>query len=299
MGMLDKIVSLNPFRCRMWSLHDRLETEVTEEACRIEIDSFSRHGQRVPTLGRALRGEPDFDAELIYGARRLFVARHLNKPLLVELTELSDLDAIIAMDIENRQRADISPYERGRSFLRSLRGGHFKSQEEIAKVLKISASQVSRLIKLAQLPSAIVAAFGSPADICEMWGLALYDALESPPRRSAIIQRARVIAYEKERRPTRDIYQDLIAAGSLGKRKLKPRAHDEVVSDAAGKPLFRIRYQTSAVTLVLPRQRLSETALERIRSGVLEIIREEPSHWAVVGSESEVRASSGGRTLHR
>jgi ParB family chromosome partitioning protein len=267
----------------MWSLHDRLETEVTEQACKNEIDSFSRHGQRVPALGRVLRGEPDFDAELIYGARRLFVARYLNKPLLVELTQMSDLDALIAMDIENRQRADISPYERGRSFLRSLRGGYFNSQEELAKTLKVSASQVSRLIKLAQLPSVIVAAFGTPADICEMWGLALYDALQSSPRRSAIIQRARALASEKERRPTREIYQELIAAGSAGKRRLKPRAHDEVVPDEAGKPVFRIRYQTSAVTLVLPRQRLSETSLEKIRNRVREIMRDESSPCAGVG----------------
>ena len=82
-----EVVSINPFRCRMWSLHDRLDTNVTEQSCRDEIASFATHGQLVPALGRSLRDDSHYDVELIYGARRLFVARHLNKPLLVELSD--------------------------------------------------------------------------------------------------------------------------------------------------------------------------------------------------------------------
>jgi ParB-like chromosome segregation protein Spo0J len=67
----------------------------------------------VPALGRPLHGDLEFDVEIIYGARRLFVARHLNMPLQVELREMSDREALVAMDIENRLRTDISPYERG------------------------------------------------------------------------------------------------------------------------------------------------------------------------------------------
>jgi ParB family chromosome partitioning protein len=119
------ILSVNPFRACMWLLHDRCERHVNEETCRAEIESFKTHGQLVPALGRVLSSDPDHDVELIYGARRLFVARHLNVPLLVEMREISDRDALIAMDIENRQRTDISPYERAVSYARWLRPGHF------------------------------------------------------------------------------------------------------------------------------------------------------------------------------
>jgi ParB family chromosome partitioning protein len=135
--------------------------------------------------------DPSHDIELIYGARRLFVARHLNKSLQVELRELSDREAIVWMDIENRHRKDISPYERGLSYARWLQKGHLQSQEEIGRALKVSSSQVSRLLKLARLPSAIVAAFGSPIEICEGWGLELIEALEDPSRRQATMQAAR------------------------------------------------------------------------------------------------------------
>src|SRR5579862_9529454 len=122
------IVLISPFRCRMWALHDRLESDITEESCKAEIGSFQRHGQLVPVLGRRLRNDAHHDVELIYGARRLFVARHLNMRLRVELRSLDDRAAIVAMDIENRQRTDISPYERGLSYARWLSQRHFPSQ---------------------------------------------------------------------------------------------------------------------------------------------------------------------------
>ena len=57
------IVSVNPFRCRMWALHDRLEDQITEESCRGEIESIMRHGQLVPVLGRRLQGAPMHEIE--------------------------------------------------------------------------------------------------------------------------------------------------------------------------------------------------------------------------------------------
>ena len=70
----------------------------------------------------------------------------------MEVRELTDQEAIIALDIENRQRKELSPYERGRSYYLWLHHGLFSSQEALARTLNISASQVSRLISLAQLP---------------------------------------------------------------------------------------------------------------------------------------------------
>jgi hypothetical protein len=67
----------------MWSHHERLEEHITEESCRAEIDSHSKHGQLMPVLGRLLKADLWHEVELIYGARRLFVARHLKRPLLV------------------------------------------------------------------------------------------------------------------------------------------------------------------------------------------------------------------------
>lgn len=268
---MQSIVMVNPFRCRVWSLHDRLEGEITEETCRTEIESFSKHGQLIPVLGRPVPNDSSYEVELICGARRLFAARHINIPLKVELRELSDHDALIAMDIENRQRVDVSPYERGISYAHWLREGHFKSQDDISRALRISASKVSRLLKVSRLPSVIVNAFRTPLEIREEWALDLVDALEDTGRRGLTIQRARSIADSRARPPARDVYQQLLLAPAKGrKRRVKP--HDEVVKSQNGVPLFRIRRQTNTIAVLLPLDRISEPALSEIRKVIADIL---------------------------
>ena len=253
-------------------MHDRMECNVSEETCRAEIDSFLRYGQLVPTLGRRLCNDPDHDVELIYGARRLFVARHLNKPLLVELCDLSNQEAIVAMDIENRHRVDISPYERGLSYARWLRGGYFESQEDIARALKISCSQVSRLLKLARLPAVIVNAFESVLNIREGWGLTLMDALDDPSRREATVRTARDISARSRRHTAAEVYSALLSASAPG-RKPKSRGRDTVVKDSVGHPLFRVKHQQQAIALVVPREKLSAEILERMCASVATILQ--------------------------
>jgi ParB/RepB/Spo0J family partition protein len=269
---MKSVLAVNPFSCRMWDMHDRLESEVTEESCRAEIESFAKHGQLIPTLGRPLHRDPQHDVELIYGARRLFVARHLNVPLLVELRDMSDRDAIVAMDIENRQRTDISAYERGQSYARWLRAGHFRSQDDVARALRISASQVSRLLKLSQLPPVVLAAFGNSADICEGWGLDIIQALDDPTRRAGTIRAARAIIDMRQRPLACDVYRELISTAGRG-RRIKPQAHDEVVKDDQGAPLFRIRQQRNSVAIVIPIHTVSTDLLDSIRAGVAKLLQ--------------------------
>jgi ParB/RepB/Spo0J family partition protein len=279
---MQNIVTVNPFRARMWSLHDRCDQHVNEETCKAEIASFEKHGQIVPALGRVLHGDPDYDIELIFGARRLFVARHLNKPLLVEMRALSDREAIIAMDIENRQRTDISPYERAVSCARWLRSGHFVSQEDVACALKISASRVSRLLRFAKLPSVILNAFASPLEIREVWGLALMDALDDPQKRQRTIQAARVMGTLEPRPPAKRVYRELLGAAARG-RQPKPVAPVEIVRDRKGAALFRIRQLSTSVSLVVPSANLSAAAIAEIRAAIAGILQRRCEEAALSG----------------
>jgi len=265
MSAADKtnIVLANPFRCRMWDLHDRTDDSVTEESCRQAIASFRRHGQLIPVLGRTLNNNPEYDIELIFGSRRLFVARHLNVPLRVELRTLSNRQAIICMDIENRQRLDISPYERGVAYAKWLHGGHFRSQDDLVQGLAISAAQVSKLLKLARLPAAILNAFGRVADIREGWGLELSAALEDSRRRERTLRKAREIASETVKPPASEVCRQLLIASCPG-RKPAPKSRDEVVLSKAGKPLFRVRQTRKSVMLLLPAEQVSAHHLQHI-----------------------------------
>jgi ParB family chromosome partitioning protein len=266
------IITADPFKCRIWKLHDRFSGEITVQTCKAEIDSFATNGQIVPVLGRRVHDDPDCEIELIYGARRLFAARHLKIPLLVDLREVSDREGLVAMDIENRQRQDISPYERGLSYKRWLSSGLFESQDDISRALSISASQVSRLLQLARLPAVVVGAFRTPTEIRENWGLNLVEALDDPQRRASTIRSARNLATVSPRPQARDVIRKLLSFSARG-RKPKVEPHDRVVRSNDGTPLFRIRYLNNAVALVFSAEKLSSEARARVEAALLDVLQ--------------------------
>jgi len=184
---------------------------------------------------------------LIYGSRRLFVARHLNIPLLVEVKDLSDHDEIVALDIDDRQRKDLSPYERGRSYGAWIRSRLVNSQDELSRVLKVSPSPVSRLLRLAQLPAVLVSAFTSPLDICVSWGRRRMEMWEEPTKRAAVTSAARRLAEESPRPPAAAIYQRLItcADGSTRTKRAAPR--DQVIRDDGNVALFRVQVSRNSL----------------------------------------------------
>jgi ParB family chromosome partitioning protein len=261
-------IAVNPMRCRVWALHSRLDETLSEDTCRTEIESFEKHGQQIPALGRRLRGVRDYDIELIYGARRLFVARHLNVPLLVEVRDIRDRDGIIAMDLENRLRTDISAYERGTSYDRWLREGHFKTQEEIANVLQVSSAQISRLLKLARLPHALVQAFDRPTDICEVWGAELTLLMKDADAERRMIQTARSICAVAPRPAPDAIYKALrISANSdRGSRE------ERIVEDEFGQELFRVKQQRGSILFAMPFDIVTQELLAEVEQKVAGIV---------------------------
>jgi ParB family chromosome partitioning protein len=273
--LVPEVISVDPFRCRMWSGHERLEKSISAENCRDEIDSFMRHGQKFCVLGRPVHGDATCDYELVYGARRLFVARHLNVLLSIEVRELDDRDAIVAIDIENRQRKELSPYERGRAYRMWIREGIAESQDELARMLNVSASQVSRLIHLAELPAEICDAFADPVEICESWGRLLMELWQEPVKREALLRAARSLAKESLRRPAAAVFRRLVAAAGQASTAASVRlpTRDEVVKDAAGSPLFRIKRHRTATALLLPTSAVPSRVLAEIIREVGEILQ--------------------------
>lgn len=268
---MKSVSTVNPFECRMWDMHDRFDTELTVENCQSEIASFSKHGQQKPVLARRLANDPKFKIELIFGSRRLFVAQLLNVPLLVELRDnISDLEGIFAMEIEH-QFVEPSDYERGCGYLRYLRAGHFKNQEDLARKLDVSQSKVSRRIRLAQLPAVIVSAFSRPSDLIEAWGLEIAKALEDPKRRESICRVARTIAVGGSKLRGEDVFRRLLQAPRPG-RAPKCVSKVEVVNDNDGQPLYRIRQETGAVAIVLPIAKLPPDVLGALRIAIAGIL---------------------------
>ncbi len=176
------------------------------------------------------------------------------------------------MDIENRQRQDISPYERGLSYARWLREGHFDSQDDIAAALRVSASQVSRLLKIARLPPIVVSAFRDVSQLCEAWALELAAALEDPQKRTQTLKVAREIAKVSPHPSAREVCRRLLAAPMPG-RKPVAKHNNEVICDEKGKPLFRVRHERRAIALLLPVDLVSAAILREVCGNVRTLLQ--------------------------
>ena len=172
---------LSPFRCRVWTQHSRPEEQLTDSACKSLRESIEKNGQHQPALGRPVSDDPDFDVEIVCGARRHAVAQALARDLLVEVRPMTDAEAYVAMYEENLLREGDSPYVRGQILSRALRSRTYVSQEELGRAFNLSHPAVSRLLMLAQLPTVIITAFPSPDQIRERWASSSADCGMTPP----------------------------------------------------------------------------------------------------------------------
>lgn len=243
-------ITADPFRCRVWDLNDRIEEYVTEESCRSEIASMERDGQLVPAVGRMLKGDPDFDIEIVCGARRLFIARHLGIPIRVEIRELTDRQAAVAVETENSLRKQTSPYERGMWLAKLLRQGMYRSRDEMAKDLGITPTQVTRLLKFSELPTVVIGAFPSPHDILESWAVELHKAWNDE-RRRLLTERSRSLAAATPRPAAIFVYQSLVASPTHGGRS-RNKAMRRIVKSPDGNTLLRLERQRKEVVLRIP-----------------------------------------------
>jgi ParB family chromosome partitioning protein len=266
--MAQNIVQVSPFRCRMWSMHDRMSEDLSSPAARQLIESIRAHGQKHPALGRRIADGTQDSIELIYGARRLAATRDLGIDLLVEIRDIDDRSALIAMDIENRLREDISPYERGLSYRRWLHSNVFSTQSELAKAIAVSEAQVSRLLRYAELPAAIVAAFSCHRDIREDWAVMLAKICKDPAHRDGVYRRARHLSAMSIRPAAPEIFNHLICGSS--RVSSRTRGKDDVVRGRSGDALFRVGVRNRAIHLIVPRARVSKdtlmTLVEDVRS---------------------------------
>jgi ParB family transcriptional regulator, chromosome partitioning protein len=258
------IEQVEPANCALWRFHQRSGEELSEDSCKELVASMQRHGQRHPALGRRRDGETGAGVELIYGGRRLFAATRLGIELLVDVRDLDDRAAIVEMELENRLRTDITPYDRGLSYRRWLNAGVFSSQTELARELGVSEAQVSKLLRYAELPAAVVAAFASVRSIREEWAVALAKLCGDTRRRPGLVRRAREFARSERPHAPEMVFRRLVSDENLRGRATEAKG-DEVVRSSSGKPIYRIAVRSSTIHFILPRATLSEDLLGQLR----------------------------------
>ena len=197
---------VDPAECRMWAGHNRAYDLLTEERCRDLIDGIRAQGrQEFPAIVRPA-GEGPQRYEVICGARRHFAVSWLRANgytqfrYLIEVRELSDEEAFRLADIENREREDLSDYERARDYARALELYYGGEQKRMAERLEVSPAWLSRYLALARLPDEIVGAYADLTHIRERHARALTAAMRGADARKAVLGEADLVRSDQAER---------------------------------------------------------------------------------------------------
>lgn len=220
---------LDPARVRIWPGNARSYQHLTEEGCRELIDSIiAEGGQKVPAVVRRVHGDPAHDFEVIAGTRRhwsigwLRAHSYPEMQFVAQVANLDDEAAFRLADLENRARKDVSDLERARNYAEALKAHYGNHLTRMAERLKVSKGWLSKMVKVAQIPDAVITAFASPADIQLKPAYALAQALDDKVAAKAIQSAARELAREQAARrdrgappyPPADVLRRLLEASN-------------------------------------------------------------------------------------
>ena len=148
--------------------------------------------------------------EIVFGHRRHRACIELGLPVLAVLWDrpMADADLFLSMDRENRERADLSPFEQGASYSVAINSGLFPSMRRLAEALGVSHTWVRKAMMVAQLPSVVVDAFSSPIEIQPKHAEQIMAAMEV--NREAVLTRAEQLRMSASRASPSQVVDHLI-----------------------------------------------------------------------------------------
>jgi len=190
---------------------NRMEQSFADTAFEALKDEISSSGGNVQAIKIRPLAKPEegFEYEIVFGHRRHQACMELGIDVLAFVADnMSDADLFQEMDRENRQRADLKPYEQGVMYNRALEEGLFPSQRKLAEALGVDLTNVGKYLKLARLPQLILAAFESPLVLQQRWATELADAVDK--RADHVIAIAKDLANRAPRLPAAKVSRSLV-----------------------------------------------------------------------------------------
>lgn len=196
----------------------------TPEYLRFKADIEHAGGNVQPILVRPFEGETE-KYELVFGHRRHRACLELGLPVLAAIATapMSDIELFAAMDRENRERADLSPWEQGTMYRKALEEQMFPSQRRLAESLGLSHTWVRKAITVAELPDPVVQCFRSPLELQFKHAELIATALATD--RKGVLRRA-----EKLRQSER-VSASAVVAALIGKQRGAGEAPREIRVD--------------------------------------------------------------------
>jgi ParB family transcriptional regulator, chromosome partitioning protein len=191
--------------------HDDSFANAEFQALKADVDSAGGNVQAIKV--RPVPGSDPQRYEIVFGHRRHRACLELDLPVLAVIESINEQALFVEMDRENRQRADLRPYEQGEMYRRALDEGLYGSLRKLAEAIGVQAPNVSVAVKIARLPADVLDAFPSRLDIQYRWAGPLADALEKDP--DVVLKKAKAITVRKGVAPRSavDVYRALIGSG--------------------------------------------------------------------------------------
>ncbi|SNT37091.1 chromosome partitioning protein, ParB family [Noviherbaspirillum humi] len=198
------------------------------EFAQLKQEIASSGGNVQPIKVRRSSGNDD-TYEIVFGHRRHRACAELGLPVLAMVEDIDDQQLFKEMDRENRERADLSPWEQGMMYRRALDEKLFKSQEQLSKELGVDPGNVSKALKLADLDYRIVQAFSSPLDLQYRWAKPLSEALINGKERVLSIA-AELIKGGRAGKSAKDIFELLTSSSPLAGEAYPVMVNGKVVA---------------------------------------------------------------------
>jgi ParB family chromosome partitioning protein len=232
------------------------------EALKADIQSAGGNVQAIKV--RPLAGSQAQHYEIVFGHRRHRACLELGLPVLAVIEPINEQALFVEMDRENRQRADLRPYEQGEMYRRALDEGLYVSLRKLADAIGVQAPNVSVAVKIARLPVEVLDAFPSRLDIQYRWAVPLTDALEKDP--DMVLAQARAIGAGKGvvSRNAADVYQELVGVRKSASGKFSR----EVKID--GETVMVVKTTEKKVSFEL--DTLSAEKIEKIQKAILQAL---------------------------
>jgi ParB family chromosome partitioning protein len=216
-----------------------------------------------------VRPQPDQPGryEIVFGHRRHRACSELGLPVLatIDMEAASDLDLFSAMDRENRERADLSPYEQGVMYRRALDDKLFPSNRRLAEALGVSHTWVANVLQVADLPAPVLECFRSPLEVQHRHAKALSAAIDAD--RKGVLRRAEKLrARERLAAPTQ------VVAALLGEPGRGPRPSRQPL-EAGGKPVGHwSRDEAGRLNIQVDASHLSDDAVQAVLEAVAQAV---------------------------
>jgi ParB family chromosome partitioning protein len=258
-----KLRLVDPSTCRMWSGHNRLYDLLTPESCEDLIKSIKAVGrQEMAAIVRPVSDGGPHEFEVICGARRHYAVSYLREAehrtdilYLIDIRDLSDEEAFRIADLENREREDISDYERSRDYSRALETYYQSNKALMAERIGVDRTWLSRFLRIGELPDEVLRAYPDVREIGIRHAAELSPLL-SGESRGAVIEEAKRLA---DARANGDKPSASAVLAALKKAaKQGPSRDIRRLEDRDGRLLLTAETKARSAVLTISRSRLRD-----------------------------------------